>query len=155
MSKSCNYSAIPNDCIVRLSWGSYSVDDNDGKCKETSMHCNLLSNLDEQWVNVKSSALPKTKISVKGILQDLLARSALNFIKQSYFDMIAKTIGILIYHVKSSAERGQVFSKYRFYEYFWDPKLINLIHNYWYFAVRHVTVWLQYNAVRTVNGSWV
>ena len=34
-------------------------------------------------------------------------------------------IGILIFPVKDSAKRGQIFSKYRIFEYFWDPNKLN------------------------------
>ena len=49
----------------------------------------------------------------KGTLQDLLT-SALNFEKFLIFVMIVIHIGILMYPVKDSAERGLVFSKYSY-----------------------------------------
>ena len=52
---------------------------------------------------------------IKGILQDLLTRSTLKFEeKKSNFVTIVIFRGILMYPVKDSAERGKVFSKYRF-----------------------------------------
>ena len=50
--------------------------------------------------------------------------------------MIVIHIGmhVLMYPVKDPAERGLVFSKYKFKK-LGDPKLIKLVHNYWYFVV--------------------
>ena len=36
--------------------------------------------------------------------------------------MIVIHIGILIYPVEDTTEKGPVLSKYRVLEYFWDPK---------------------------------
>ena len=55
--------------------------------------------------NVGYHGTPLKQLCVKGILQDLLARSALNFEKKYNFDMIVIHIGILIYPVKDTYER--------------------------------------------------
>ena len=67
---------------------------------------------------------------VEGILQDLLTRNAINFQnkqtnkqtteKQTNYDMIVIHIGILNIPCKR-AERGLIFFKYSFLQYFWDP----------------------------------
>ena len=69
--------------------------------------------------------------------------------KISNFVMIAIHIGIPMYPVKYWAKRGLAFSKYRFLDYFRFPKVIKLVHNYWYFVVLHLTVSLYSN-----NCKW-
>ena len=46
------------------------------------------------------------------------------FSKYSNLDIIIIHKGVLIYPVKDSAEKGIVFSKYGFFYFVWDPKLI-------------------------------
>ena len=82
-------------------------------------------------------------------VQELPTRSALNFEKNCNFVMIVIHIGKPMYPKKNSAERGTAFLKYRFLDYFWDAKLIRLVHyNYWYFVILYLTVSLYIKSIQ-------